>query len=181
MARIIQLQTERLLLRQWKEEDLAPFAKMNADPEVMKYYPSTLTTNESNQLADQLREIIQSRGWGLWALELKASGEFIGYTGLHDIDDQLPFAPGIEIGWRLSKEFWGKGYATEAAKEVLRFALISLQQEKIFSFTSMANNRSVSLMERIGMKDTDSNFDHPSLSNNKKLAEHVLFTAINTS
>jgi len=175
MARIIQLQTERLLLRQWKEEDLAPFAKMNANPEVMKYFPNTLTTEESNQFADRLRDIIKNRGWGLWALELKDTGEFIGYTGLHDIDEQLPFAPGIEIGWRLSKEFWGNGYATEAAKEVLRFSLISLQLENIYSFTSMINSRSIALMERIGMKNTNRNFYHLNILINRKPSEHVLY------
>jgi len=179
MARIIQLKTERLLLRQWKDEDLSPFAQINADPEVMKYFPNILTTEESNQFADRLRDIIQNRGWGLWALELKDTGEFIGYTGLHDIDDQLPFAPGIEIGWRLSKGFWGNGYATEAAKEVLRFALISLQLEKVYSFTSKINENSISVMEKIGMNNTDSDFNHPSLAYDHKPAKHVLFNVIN--
>lgn len=181
MARIIQLQTDRLLLRQWQNEDLAPFAKMNADPQVMKYFPGTLTTEESSQFAERLKDIIQTRGWGLWALELKDTGEFIGYTGLHDIDSQLPFAPGIEIGWRLSKEFWGKGYATEAAKEVLRFAFISLQLENVYSFTSKINKKSISVMERIGMVNTNSNFNHPDLQNNHNLEEHILFNAINNN
>jgi len=181
MARIIQLQSERLILRQWEDKDYSPFATINTDPEVMQYTPIILSTEESNQFADRLRDIIQSQGWGLWALELKDTGEFIGYAGLHDIDSQLPFAPGIEIGWRLSKEHWGHGYATEAAKEVLRFAFISLQLEKVYSFTSKLNVKSISVMEKIGMENTGANFNHPYIPENHKLAEHVLFYSINSN
>jgi len=181
MARIIQLRSERLILRQWEDKDYAPFASINSDPEVMHYLPKILSLEESNQFADRIRDIIQDRGWGLWALELKDTGEFIGYTGLHDIDNQLPFAPGIEIGWRISKEFWGNGYTSEAAKEILRFAFISLQLEKIYSFSSKENKRSISVMKKIGLKNTYTNFSHPCLPDNHKLTEHVLFKLINDS
>lgn len=175
MPRIIQLQTERLILRQWKDEDLVPFADMNADSNVMEYFPARLNSDESNQFALHLQSLIQSRGWGLWALELKQTGEFIGYTGLNEISPHLLLESGTEIGWRLAHQHWGKGYTTEAAKEVLRFAFISLQLEKLYSITSTLNRKSIAVMERIGMKNTHQNFAHPDLPENHKLSEHVLY------
>src|SRR5687768_2969373 len=111
------METTRLSLRQWREEDGAPFAQVNADAGVMKYFPATLSAVESNSHMQRLSAAITERGWGLWAVELKASNEFIGFTGLNiPFFTDLPFCPCIEIGWRLAKKHWRKGYATEAAQ-----------------------------------------------------------------
>ena len=118
MSRIIELETDRLRLRQWKESDYPLFSALNSDPEVMKYFPEKLSTDESNCLAIKLQSHIQDRGWGLWALEVKSTNQFIGFAGLHNTDELFSFSPAIEIGWRLSKAHWKQGFATEAANAV---------------------------------------------------------------
>lgn len=175
MSRIIELETDRLRLRQWRESDYPLFSNLNSDPEVMKYFPELLSKEDSDCLAIKLQSLIQDRGWGLWALELKSTNQFIGYTGLHHTNEELIFSPAIEIGWRLSKSHWKQGYATEAAKAVLKFAFISLQLEEIVSFTSVINKNSIAVMQRINMKDTLSNFKHPKIAVDNKLSEHVLY------
>ena len=175
MSRIIELETDRLRLRQWNESDYAFFADMNADSEVMKYFPKPLAEEESNFFAIKLQSHIQDKGWGLWALELKSTGKFIGYTGMHNTDEQLYFSPAIGIGWRLSKEYWKHGYATEAAKAALRFAFVSLQLDEIVSFTSANNKDSIAVMQRLGMTDTQKNFQHPKIPAGDKLSEHILY------
>lgn len=166
--------TERLLLRQWREEDFPQFAHMNADPEVMEYFPQLLSREESDTFATHIMQLIEKRGWGLWALELKDEKTFVGFTGLHESWSGLPFPQEIEIGWRLAKPFWGRGLACEAAKRVLQYGFEELNLHKIISFTSVINLRSQRLMARIGLQDTGRNFAHPKVPVGP-LREHVLF------
>ena len=127
---MIEVETKRLQLRQWVHTDFSSFAKMNADSKVMEYYPSLLPESESYAMAQKLAALIAKRGWGLWAVELKSENTFIGYIGLHQPEVHLPFTPCIEIGWRVSSNYWGKGYATEAATEALKYAFKTLQLKK---------------------------------------------------
>ena len=171
----IELNTPRLLLRQWQKNDYPLFAEMNSNPRVMKYFPDTLNKKQSDEFAGKLSQHLSENGWGLWVLEEKESKHFMGFTGLHKTPDDLPFSPAIEIGWRLSDKYWGKGYATEAAKEVLKYAFSVLHLEEIVSFTSVINKKSIAVMNRINMLDTKHNFMHPKIVDNNPLKEHVLY------
>ena len=175
MAKIIEIKTERLLLRQWHNTDYELFERINSDPVVMEYYPSTLTPEESNMMASKIESLIEERGWGFWAVELVEDKSFIGFVGLHEPTYELPVKPCIEIGWRLGKEYWGKGYATEAAKASLKFAFSDLNLGEVYSFTPVTNNRSRALMERLNMVNTNFNFGHPEVPLNSQLREHVLY------
>jgi len=172
----MELETDRLLLRQWKESDLAVFQKLNSDPEVMEYFPSTLNQEESNVVAQKCKELISSRGWGFWAVELKSSSEFVGFVGLHKPSESLPFAPCVEIGWRLLKQFWGNGYATEAGGKALEYAFNELNLNEVVSFTTTSNVRSRSVMDKLGLKNSNQNFKHPDIPQGDLLSEHVLYT-----
>ena len=169
------LETERLILRQWKDEDYPLFAEMNSDDEVMKYFPEKLNVKESNNFADKLKKLISERGWGLWALEIKQSKQFVGFTGLHYVNSVLPFSPALEIGWRLNKQFWSRGYATEAALCSLQFAFNTLNVSEIVSLTSVINEKSQSVMKRLNMINTNKNFFHPLIDKSNILCEHVLY------
>jgi RimJ/RimL family protein N-acetyltransferase len=171
-----ELETPRLYLRQWRDSDLAPFARLNADAEVMEFFPSRLDRQASDAMAGRIRAKIAERGWGLWAVEARASGEFIGFVGLQPPAAKLPFSPCIEIGWRLARACWGKGYATEAARESLRFGFEELGLDEIVSFTALGNRRSRAVMERIGMvEDPAGAFDHPSVPEGSPVRAHCLY------
>jgi RimJ/RimL family protein N-acetyltransferase len=175
MMDIIELTTPRLILRQWQTQDRSIFARMNADPDVMRYYPALLSTQESNALADRIENLIAIQGWGFWALEELTGGRFIGFTGLHHPDESLPCAPCVEIGWRLAKDYWGYGYATEAATVALSVAFEQLDCEEVYSFTALPNLKSQAVMQRLGMQDTGRNFKHPEVPEGHPLREHVLY------
>ena len=169
-----QLRTERLLLRGWREADLAPFAALNADPEVMRYFPALLSRHESDALAERISASLAERTWGLWAVERE--GVFLGFTGLAVPRFEAHFTPAVEIGWRFARAAWGSGYATEAANAVVRFAFDELRLDQIVSFTAAANLRSRAVMERIGMvHDEAGDFDHPLLPASSSLRRHVLY------
>ena len=172
---IWELETERLRLRQWRESDWSMFAEMNANPEVMAYFPKRIQAGESWHLAEKCQQLIARQGWGLWAVAFKESEQFIGFVGLHTPGVDLPFSPCLEIAWRLHRPFWGKGYASEAANEALAFAFESLLVNEVLSFTSCSNQPSRRVMERLGMVNTHHNFTHPGLTPNHPLAEHVLY------
>jgi RimJ/RimL family protein N-acetyltransferase len=180
MPGIIEPTTARLQLRQWRQQDLPVFANMNADPQVMKYFPAIPSVDESNALAMRIESLISEQGWGLWAIEEKDSGCFIGFTGLHTPKSELPCAPCIEIGWRLARLYWGKGYAYEAAIAALDVAFRQLMCAQVFSFTAMANRRSQALMQRLGMVNTGQNFEHPDIPVAHHLREHVLYRLTKT-
>lgn len=172
-APYLPLVTERLLLRQWLSEDKIPFAVLNADPEVMAHFPSPLSAEESDALAERIRAAIAEQGWGLWAVERKIDGMFLGFVGLHR-PENLPFSPCIEVGWRLARPFWGMGYATEAARACLEFAQAVLGEARVVAFTARTNTRSQAVMRRLGMEQTDV-FEHPALPAGHRLRPHVLF------
>jgi len=179
----IQIDTKRLILRQWYESDFYDFATINADSEVMKYYPSVLSIGESDDLANKIKSKIEINGWGFWAVELRENKQFIGFVGLNQPSYDLPvpqpanlkYPPCIEIGWRLSRKHWGNGYALEAAKASLDYAFHTLKLNEVYSFTPVTNRKSWSLMVRLGMTDTHANFDHPVIPAGHPLSEHRLY------
>ena len=174
-----ELETERLILRQWKDSDYPLFAEMSSDPVVMEFYPSTLSREESDAMANKIKGLIADQSWGFWAVERKKDQEFIGFVGLHKPTYELPVTECVEVGWRLRKEYWGKGYATEAAKEALRFGFETLKLKEIYSFASVLNKRSWAVMERLNMSNTGNNFEHPSIPKGHSLREHVLYKITN--
>nr|BFE37607.1 GNAT family N-acetyltransferase [Actinomadura rugatobispora] len=156
------LSTARLLLRPWLPSDRAPFAALNADPDVMEHFPARLTPAQSDALADRIQDGFDRNGFGLWAVEITATGEFIGFTGLSVPSFTAHFTPAVEIGWRLARHAWGHGYATEAARRALAHGFQDLGLGEIVSFTTPANLRSQAVMTRIGMtRDPDGDFEHP--------------------
>jgi RimJ/RimL family protein N-acetyltransferase len=171
-----ELTTPRLLLRRWREADHEPFAALNADPHVMKYFPVPLTRAESDRLIARIEAGFDQRGYGLWALQLRATGEFLGFTGLDIPSFQAHFTPAVEVGWRLARSAWGRGYATEAGRASLAFGFEEAGLGEIVSFTSAVNVRSQAVMERIGMRhDPADDFDHPELGEGDELRRHVLY------
>lgn len=173
-----ELRTDRLLLRQWRPEDRAPFAALNADPEVMRHFPSALSREESDIFADRCEAGIAERGWGLWAVEVlpgddRAGAAFIGFTGLNVPGFDADFTPCVEVGWRLSRAHWGHGYATEAARAAVRYGVEVLGLDEIVSFTFVGNDRSRRVMEKLGMIEAGE-FDHPRLPGDP-VQRHVLY------
>ena len=156
------MRTERLVMRGWRETDREPFAVLNADPQVMEHFPEKLSREQSDAFADRIEAGFAERGWGLWALE--ADGVFIGYTGLQPVSFETHFTPAVEIGWRLARGAWGRGYASEAAAAVLRFGFEGGLPE-IIAVSHTNNEPSKAVMRRIGMTDhgvTDKWYDDPS-------------------
>ncbi len=173
---IIEFDTPRLLLRQWRESDYAAFAAMAADPLVMQFLLPLPTRADSDASADRARALIAKNGWGFWAVEHKASGEFIGFTGLNAPLAALPFSPCVEIGWRLARQAWGQGFATEAARGALQVGFDRLGFEEIVAFTAVGNLRSAAVMERLGMhEDAAGAFDHPAVPEGHALRAHRLY------
>jgi len=169
------LQTERLSLRQWRPEDRLPYAALNADPLVMEYYPRVLSREESDASAARIQAALGEQRFGLWAVEVSDACPFIGYVGLAEAGFAAHFTPCVEIGWRLAREHWGRGYATEAATAVCRYAFESLGLEQLVSFTVPANWRSRRVMETLGMRrDEKDDFDHPHLAPGHALGRPVL-------
>ena len=163
-------------MRRWRESDKEPFAELNADPVAMEHFPSLLTREQSDGIVDRFDAFIEERGWGLWAVEVVASGDFIGFVGLNPPAWEAHFTPAVEVGWRLRREHWGKGYATEAAREALRFGFEDVDLDEIVSFTIPANTRSRAVMERLGMtRDEDGDFEHPNVDPGHPMRQHVLY------
>lgn len=170
------LETDRLILRRWRASDREPFRKINADPRVMEFFPKTLSAPESDALIDRTEGQFAVRGFGLWATELRENQSFIGYVGLAVPAFEAAFTPCVEIGWRLSADHWGKGLATEAAREVLRYGFDEVNLSEILSWTAVANARSRRVMEKLGMlHDPADDFDHPNLPQGHSLRRHVLY------
>ena len=172
---MLELTTPRLLLRHWRPEDLEPFAALNADPEVMRYFPAALTTAESDQFAARVQANLAHQGWGLWAVEIVGHAPFIGFVGLNRTHFDAPFTPAVEVGWRLARPYWGHGYATEAAAASLTFGFDQLCLEEIVSFTASVNDASRRVMQRLGMLNHPADdFDHPDVPDGP-LRRHVLY------
>jgi RimJ/RimL family protein N-acetyltransferase len=171
----IEIETPRLRLRQWRESDRAPFAAMNADAEVMEFFPSLQSREASDASIDTWQSQLAERGWSNWAVEVLSSSVFIGFVGLSVPKRLLPFSPCVEVGWRLARPYWGQGYATEAARAALRVGFEQLELAEIVSFTSVLNSRSRAVMERIGMRNAHEDFEHPGVPENHSLRSHCLY------
>jgi ribosomal-protein-alanine N-acetyltransferase len=172
----VELRTERLVLRPWRNDDLAPFAAMNADPRVMEFFPQTYSPAESAEGLARIRGHFAAHGFGLWAVSVIGGPAFVGMIGLAVPSFRAPFTPCVEVGWRLLVEHWGRGYATEGARAALAFGFDRLALAEIVSFTAVRNVRSRQVMERLGMHRTpDDDFLHPSLPDGHPLRAHVLY------
>ncbi len=176
MAILIEFETDRLRLRQWIETDREPlFTRLNSDPQVMEFLPNLLDRVASDAMFDRLQSRIATRGWGFWAVESKIDRQFIGFVGISIPSYELPFSPCVEVGWRLAYEYWGKGYATEAARGALGIGFDRLNLPEIVSFTAIPNHRSRAVMEQLGMERQTQTFAHPSIPIGHPLCEHYLY------
>jgi RimJ/RimL family protein N-acetyltransferase len=173
---VAELRTERLLLRQWRDDDLEPFAALNGDSETMRFFVSPQSRAESDALAESARGRIEAVGWGLWAVEVSGGASFIGFVGLARPSFEAHFTPAVEVGWRVAREHWGRGYATEAARAAVAYGFEQLALDEIVSFTSPINEPSWRVMERLGMShDPADDFEHPRVPVGHPLRLHVLY------
>ena len=169
------LTTPRLLLRRWQPSDFAPFADLNNDPEVMRHLSEPMTVLESDAFVDRIEEHFRTDGYGLWALEVRATGAFVGFAGLARQTFEAPFNPSVEVGWRLARAAWGQGYATEAGGAALDFAFEVLELDEVVSITTAGNARSQAVMRRLGMtRDPADDFEQPHLPLGHPLRPAVL-------
>jgi ribosomal-protein-alanine N-acetyltransferase len=169
------LKTERLVLRRWRAADHAPFAALNADPVVMEHFAAPLSRSQSDAMVARIEATFDERGFGLWAVEA-GEAPFVGFVGITPVRFDAPFTPAVEVGWRLARRYWGRGYATEAATAAVDFGFESAGLAEIVSFAVPANTRSLRVMERLGMvSDPDDDFDHPGLPPTSPLRRHVLY------
>ncbi|MEY2903152.1 MAG: hypothetical protein RLY89_2258 [Bacteroidota bacterium] len=175
MSKQVFIETNQLLLRQWKLEDLSAYATMNADPKVMEHFPATLSKEESWNHLQKMQAQIQEKGYGTFALELKKEGTLIGFTGLSIPNFDAEFTPCVEIGWRIASPYWRLGYAFEAAKACLNFAFNEIGLTEIFSFTATTNKPSENLMKKLGMQKCGE-FEHPKLPMGHSLRKHVIYS-----
>jgi RimJ/RimL family protein N-acetyltransferase len=172
----VELRTGRLILRGWRPADREPFAALNADPVAMEHFPARLSREESDAFADRIEAGLRELGWGLWAVEVPGVAGFIGFVGLAEARFYAPFTPAVEVGWRLARANWGRGYATEAARAAVDHGFRELGLEEIVSFTIPANRRSRAVMERLGMtRDPADDFDHPGIPAGHPMRRHVLY------
>jgi RimJ/RimL family protein N-acetyltransferase len=172
------IQTDRLLMRRWRDADREPFALLNGDPETMRYFPATLDRAASDASVEVFESRFELQGYGLWALEVMATGQFIGFAGLNPLPDGLPASSGMEIGWRLARHAWHHGYATEAATAALDVAFNRVGLPEIWSLTSVLNEPSQAVMRRIGLTESV-RFDHPRIPEGDPLRPHVLYHRLN--
>jgi len=169
------LQTHRLILRQWCESDIEPFSAMNRCDQVMKYFPRHYSAEESENFVAAMTQHIEQFGWGNWAVEVPGVSPFIGYVGLSEPATWHPCANSIEIGWRLSSNYWKQGYATEAARQVLHYGFEQLELPEIISFTAKSNTPSLAVMQRIGLRHNGESFEHPRIADDDPLRHHLVY------
>jgi RimJ/RimL family protein N-acetyltransferase len=171
-----QIRTERLVLRRWREEDLEPFRAMNADPEVTRFFPGTLAAEQSDRTAHRLRDYADTPGLGAWAVEIPGKAPFIGFAGCWPTRPELPFAPAIEIGWRIAKPYWGRGFAPEAARASLADAFERAGVDQVLAYATHANEPSLQVMRKIGMTySPGEDFGHPMFEEGHPLQRHVVY------
>jgi RimJ/RimL family protein N-acetyltransferase len=174
IAKFDSVTTDRLLMRRWRDADREPFAALNGDPQTMQYFPATLDHTASDAFVDVIEARFEEQGYGLWALEVTATGEFIGYTGLNPMPAGVPGAGGMEIGWRLARRAWHHGYATEAARAALGVAFDGAGLPEVWSMTAILNEPSQAVMRRIGLTEAG-RFEHPRVPEGSPLRPHVLY------
>lgn len=171
-----ELQTPRLILREWTDDDLEPFAVINSDPRVMEFLPALLTREQSDEMAGRIRTHFAERGFGLWAVEILGGPKFIGFVGLSVPRFEAHFTPCVEVGWRLAAEHWGHGYAPEAARAALDYGFTELALKEIVSITVPHNLKSRRVMEKIGLRhEPTGDFLHPLLPYGHPLQPHILY------
>jgi RimJ/RimL family protein N-acetyltransferase len=168
------IRTDRLVMRRWRESDREPYAALNADPEVMRYFPATLSRAVSDASVDRMEDLFDRQGFGLWALEVAATAEFIGFTGLNPMPPGVPGAGGMEVGWRLARHAWHHGYATEAATAAVDVAFNGAGLDQVWSMTAVLNRPSQAVMLRLGMTSYEL-FDHPALPPGHHLRRHIAY------
>src|SRR5215475_2884474 len=173
-ARFDTIRTDRLLMRRWIEPDREPFAALNADPVTMRYFPATMNRAASDALVEVIEARFEHQVYGLWALEVIETGQFIGFTGLNPMPDDVPGAGGVEVGWRLARHAWHLGYATEAARAAVHVAFRGVGLQEIWSMTAVLNEPSQALMRRIGLTEV-ARFDHPRIQPGDPLRPHVTY------
>jgi len=178
MRKFEEIRTDRLLMRRWREADREPFAELNGDAETLLYFPSTLTRAQSDVFVDRIQARFDECGYGLWALEVRETGDFIGFTGLAPMPPDVPGAGGTEIGWRLVKHAWHRGYATEAARAALQVAFDGVGLAEIWSMTAVLNTPSQAVMRRIGLTEV-ARFEHPRVPDDSPLKPHVMYYLAN--
>jgi RimJ/RimL family protein N-acetyltransferase len=165
-----------LLLRRWRDGDLDAFAAINADPVVMEHFPATMSRDGTAEMIDHFEADFERDAYGIWAVEIVAAGSLAGFVGLHPVSSAMPFAPAVEVGWRLGREHWRQGIAREGAEAALDYGFGPLGLEEIVAFTAVGNLPSRRLMERLGMShDESADFDHPGLGAGHPLTAHVLY------
>jgi RimJ/RimL family protein N-acetyltransferase len=169
------LRTERLVLRPWREDDLEPFAALNADPEVMRFFPATLDRERSDAMVGRISARLAEDGFGLWAAEVPGVAPFIGFIGLARPNFDAHFMPAVEVGWRLSRQYWGRGYAPEGARAAVAHGFGVIGLDEIVSMTIPANTPSQRVMQKLGMtRDPADDFDHPNVAPGP-IRAHVLY------
>lgn len=170
------LRTERLILRQWKESDVLPYATLNADQRVMEFMLGTMTEAETRQSIENIKKHFDTHGFGRWAVEIADAEKFIGFVGINIPTYTLPFSPCVEVAWRICADEWGKGYAPEAANEAMRDGFERVGLQEIVSFTTLTNLKSRRVMEKLGMQYCPAeDFDHPMVPEGHRLRRHVLY------
>jgi RimJ/RimL family protein N-acetyltransferase len=173
---VTELRTERLVLRHWREDDRDSWAALNADPEVRRFFPGVLDRAAADAELDRHAQRLDDRGWGLWAVEVVGGEPFVGFIGLNHVTFPAPFNPSVELGWRLARSSWGRGYAPEGARAVVAHAFDVLGLDELLAFTAVSNDPSRRVMEKIGMThDPADDFDHPNVADGHPLRRHVLY------
>ncbi len=181
MADLIELHSARLQLRTWRAADLEPFAALCADPQVMRYFPAPYSREDVAAMIRRFRGHFAEHGFGVWALQRKDNGAFIGFTGIGHVGFEAPFGPAVEIAWRLARAHWGQGFASEAARAALGCAFERLGLEQVVAFTAVDNLPSQRVMQAIGMQHAPAeDFDHPRLAPGHALRRHVLYRLRNS-
>ena len=173
------IETGRLLLRQWRDGDRAPFAELNADPVVMEHFPSLMSREESDAAVDRQSAFIAEHGWGNFAVERRSDGAFLGHVGIKPTAEDLPFGGDCEASWRLARHAWGFGYASEGASALMAYGFAQLGLRRVVAFTARDNLRSQAVMGRSGMtRRPDLDFDHPTVPKGHRLERHLVWEAV---
>lgn len=166
--------SDRLGFRPWESDDLKPYARLNADPQVMEFFPRTYSANESARQIERFQRMTEIHGYAPYAVDRLDTQALIGFIGFMHTDFPASFTPCTEIGWRLAREAWGQGYATEGAMACLQYGWKTLELEEIYSFTAVVNQRSERVMQKIGM-EAKGHFEHPKIEEGSVLRPHVLY------
>lgn len=176
------IETEKLFLRTWEEKDIEPFYSMNQDPKVIECLAGPMDIEQVKVFIKKMNTQQEERNYSLWAVEIKESGEFIGFIGLNYTDWEADFTPAVEVGWRLDSKYWGNGYAPEGAKACLDYGFNKIGLKEIISLTVPFNSNSRRVMEKIGLeRDLNGDFIHPKLPKDHRLSQHVLYRLKNES